>query len=271
MARSTRRNRRGGAKPLRELVQDLERDPSKSTLENVLSDLEAHPDRDVQRLGATYKERLNAVVRRGGDDVEDDAQDIAHSLRRRLDFAVRNGQRGGAMTKPLRELVADLERDPSKSTLENVISDLRASDRQILRDLGIVFADQLRAPLAAGERMDDRVQRIIADTIRSLRTYGGGRRRKTRRRGGAMSKTLPELIADLERDPTKATLENVLSDLKAGDNPALVSYAQGLEENLREPLRGGETMEQRVRDIIVRITGFLGRFRGGRRKTTRRR
>jgi hypothetical protein len=88
-----------------------------------------------------------------------------------------------------------------------------------------------------------------------------------------MSKTIRELKADLERDPTESTLRNVLSDFKgADDNPRLRDYGQEYEDRLEDPLRAGETRADRVRMIIERVVGLLRMYgRGRRRKTTRRR
>ena len=100
----------------------------------------------------------------------------------------------------------------------------------------------------------------------------GGRKSRRRRRGGAMIKPLPELIADLEREPTKATLENVISDLKASDDRRLMGMGEGTGIRLGMRLRPGETMEQRVRATIDGLLPLLRSIRGGRRrKTTRRR
>lgn len=95
-------------------------------------------------------------------------------------------------------------------------------------------------------------------------------RKGTRRRGGAI-KPVRELIADLEREPTKATLENVISDLKASGDRTLSGYGEGTEIRLRMRLRPGETMEQHVRATIDGLLPLLRAVRGGRRKTTRRR
>ena len=87
-----------------------------------------------------------------------------------------------------------------------------------------------------------------------------------------MTKSFRELQRDLEADPSKSTLENVLTDLKASGNDVLESYARGLERNLQEPLRPRETMESRVRENVERVVGILRMYgRGRRRKTTRRR
>jgi hypothetical protein len=104
-------------------------------------------------------------------------------------------------------------------------------------------------------------------------TYGGRKSRRRKRRGGAMIKSIAEHIRELEVPGVeRATLENALSDLKANENRHLASYAEGLEENLREPLGPGEDMDGRVRDIVRRLHGMLRMYgRGRRRKTTRRR
>jgi len=87
-----------------------------------------------------------------------------------------------------------------------------------------------------------------------------------------MIKGLRELLRDLEADPSKSTLENVLTDLKASGNDVLASFAGGIERNLQEPLRARETMESRVRENVERVAGILRMYgRGRRRKTTRRR
>ncbi len=103
-------------------------------------------------------------------------------------------------------------------------------------------------------------------------TYGG-RKKSRRRRGGAMIKSYAQLLRDLERDPTEATLRNVLSDFKgADDNPRMKDYGEEYEARLEDPLRPGETRADRVRSIIVNVTGLLRMYgRGRRRKTTRRR
>jgi hypothetical protein len=105
-------------------------------------------------------------------------------------------------------------------------------------------------------------------------TYGGrkSRRRKTRRRGGAMVKTMQELKADLEREPTEATLRNVLSDLKGADNARLKDYAEEMEERLEDDAPPYQNRDDRVRMIVERVVGLLNmQGRGRRRKTTRRR
>jgi hypothetical protein len=105
-------------------------------------------------------------------------------------------------------------------------------------------------------------------------TYGGkkSRRRKTRRRGGAMVKSMRELKADLEREPTEATLRNVLSDLKGADNGRLREYAEEMEERLEDAAPPYQNREDRVRMIVERVVGLLNmQGRGRRRKTTRRR
>ncbi len=101
------------------------------------------------------------------------------------------------------------------------------------------------------------------------------RHRKTRRRGGAMSKTFEELLFNLEDEPSKSTLENVITELKASGDDVLESFARLFERELQKPLRARETMESRVREIIKRVVAVLqmhDKKRGGRRrKTTRRR
>ena len=100
----------------------------------------------------------------------------------------------------------------------------------------------------------------------------GGRKSRRRRRGGALTKPLPELLEDLVRNPSKATLENVLSDLKTSRILRLEAHGERLDGILRQPLRAGEDIETRVRTITRELIGILRVYlHGGRRKTTRRR
>ena len=98
--------------------------------------------------------------------------------------------------------------------------------------------------------------------------YGSGRKRKTRRRGGAMARTAAELKEDLNQDPSKATLENVLSDLKASEKAEVVDLARQMEEKLNAELRDGETMDDRVKKIIS-STRYILAMAGGKRRKTR--
>jgi hypothetical protein len=132
-----------------------------------------------------------------------------------------------------------------------------------------------RRSFAAANNMIDAAKHPPRPPPRELPpgTYGGRKKTRRHRRGGAMSKTIRELKADLERDPTESTLRNVLSDFKgADDNPRLRDYGQEYEDRLEDPLRAGETRADRVRMIIERVVGLLRMYgRGRRRKTTRRR
>jgi pyruvate-formate lyase len=87
-----------------------------------------------------------------------------------------------------------------------------------------------------------------------------------------MVKTMQELKADLEREPTEATLRNVLSDLKGADNGRLREYAEEMEERLEDAAPPYQNRDDRVRMIVERVVGLLNmQGRGRRRKTTRRR
>jgi hypothetical protein len=107
-------------------------------------------------------------------------------------------------------------------------------------------------------------------------TYGGkkSRRRKTRRRGGAMQKTVRELVVDLERDPSEATLRNVLSDLKESPNDVLRVNSQDQERILNVLVRGdGEPRRREVDRMIRNLLPIMRNYQygGRRRKTTHRR
>ncbi len=97
-------------------------------------------------------------------------------------------------------------------------------------------------------------------------------RKTRRRRGGAMIKSVAELIEDLERNPTEATMRNVFSDLQSSGNPQLERYGRHMEERL-----GGDPGVNRdeLAPLLARqVVRYLreGRFGGRRRrKTTRRR
>jgi len=176
-------------------------------------------------------------------------------------------RRGGATTKPLPELLMDLQRNPSRATLENVISDFKVSGIQYLQQRGERLEEQLQAGASPDYLID-----LAAQSIEFVLAPGDANEIPFRRRGGAMVKSVRELQRDLENDPSKSTLENVLSDLKASGNDVLAAYARGLEENLREPLRPRETMDSRVRANVERVVGVLRMYgRGRRRKVTRRR
>ena len=81
--------------------------------------------------------------------------------------------------------------------------------------------------------------------------------------GGAMIKTLPELLADLRESPTEATLRNVLSDMKESGNQEIVRYAEYNERylNLLTPLQ----KQSQVLMIVREVMNFLPRhiMRGG--------
>ncbi len=97
-----------------------------------------------------------------------------------------------------------------------------------------------------------------------------------RRRGGAMSKTLRELVVDLERDPSESTLRNVLTDLKESPNAVLRVNAESQERALEAPIRAEDEPRPRrvlriIRIMLPLMQGFQYARGGRRRKTTRRR
>lgn len=108
-------------------------------------------------------------------------------------------------------------------------------------------------------------------------TYGGRKRRKTRRRGGAMVKTIAEHLEDLRRNRTRATLENILSDFEQSGNRVLEEYARVVKRNLRD-----NAGEEGARMYFVSAERMLERYLpvgnrreagagGGRRRNTTRR
>ena len=145
----------------------------------------------------------------------------------------------------------------------------------------------------ASPAVEDQAARLAFQTVKDLRAASaytpaksgevpglsspaggptGGRKSRRRRRGGALTKPLPELLEDLVRNPSKATLENVLSDLKTSRILRLEAHGERLDGILRQPLRAGEDIETRVRTITRELIGILRVYlHGGRRKTTRRR
>jgi hypothetical protein len=70
------------------------------------------------------------------------------------------------------------------------------------------------------------------------------------RRGGAMTKTLLELMADLRADQSRATLDNVLSDLEVSEIPALERLANVAKTNLAIPRRPGLTEAARLAEVV---------------------
>jgi hypothetical protein len=132
--------------------------------------------------------------------------------------------------------------------------------------------ENLRAAVAAQDPF--RPTGYFADDKELPKGGRKSRRRKTRRRGGAMSKTLRELVVDLERDPSESTLRNVLTDLKESPNAVLRVNAESQDRALQDPIRAGdESMSRRVRRIIGIMLPMMRGFQyaGRRRKTTRRR
>ncbi len=100
-------------------------------------------------------------------------------------------------------------------------------------------------------------------------TYGGRKSRRRKRRGGALTKPLPQLLEDLNRDPSKATLENVISDFKTSNIRYLEDRGARLEAQVREGRARLDYLVQLAKEDIEAILG--GRAGGRRRKTTRRR
>jgi hypothetical protein len=87
------------------------------------------------------------------------------------------------MTKGVRELLRDLERDPFESTLRNVLSDLKADDSNPrIREYAEEMEELLDAPIEPSQTKEERVRMIIMRVAGLLRMHGRGRRRKTTRR-----------------------------------------------------------------------------------------
>jgi hypothetical protein len=105
----------------------------------------------------------------------------------------------------------------------------------------------------------------------------GGRslRRKTRRRGGAMSKSVAQLLNELDDDPSEATLRNVLTELKESGHALTVRLGQSIEEGLNIKKDAGQLTQQAVNAAINFLKDRMRKGRimagGRRRKTTRRR
>ncbi len=95
-------------------------------------------------------------------------------------------------------------------------------------------------------------------------------RRKTRRRGGALTKPLPALLEDLNRDPSKATLENVVDDFQNSNIRELEVTGRALSRALRAP-RPDVPLDHLVEQAKRAIRNVLAHAGGRRRKTTRRR
>lgn len=106
-------------------------------------------------------------------------------------------------------------------------------------------------------------------------TYGGkkSRRKTRRRRGGAMIKSIAEHLADLRASRTRATLENILSDLEVSGVRALEDYARQVKGNLRDNAgEEGARMYMASAERMLQAHLPPNQRRGGRRrKTTRRR
>jgi hypothetical protein len=186
----------------------------------------------------------------------------------------RKTRRGGAMGKSAAQLLNELDDDPSEASLRNVLSELKNSGDAWTVAFAHAMERGINAHKAAGTLTGQLLQGgigYVKDRIRKGKIKDGGRR-KTRRRGGAMVKSMRELKADLERDPTEATLRNVLSDLKGADNGRLREYAEEMEERLEDDAPPYQNREDRVRMLVERVVGLLNMHgRGRRRKTTRRR
>jgi hypothetical protein len=248
-----------GGKPLVSAAEFVPKasESTKKELVNIYSKVKA--DRDAALASSNFLRPTGMYAAAG----ELPAETLPKGGRRKS----RRRRRGGALTKPLPELLMDLQRNPSKATLENVISDFKASGIRHLEQKAPILEHQLRG----GAPIEYSIE-VASRAIETVLAPGDVNEIPFRRRGGAMVKGVRELLRDLETDPSKSTLENVLSDLKASGNDVIESYARGLEENLREPLRPRETMESRVRTNVERVAGILRMYgRGRRRKTTRRR
>jgi hypothetical protein len=169
---------------------------------------------------------------------------------------------GGAMIKTLPELIADLRASPTEATLRNVLSDLKQSNYEdIVRmaEYNEAYLDGL-TPL----QKQSQVLMIVREVMNFLPRYVG--------RGGAMIKNFTQLIADIEADPSEATLRNVLSDLKESDHEPVKQYAQTLEGYF--DALSPDQKEAALPGIYIELVPFLGTYarrerrrRGGSRKT----
>ena len=103
-------------------------------------------------------------------------------------------------------------------------------------------------------------------------TYGGRKKSLRRRRGGAMIKSIGEHLADLRASRTRATLENILSDLEVSGIRDLEDYARLVKGNLRNnPGEEGARLYMGGTERMLETHLPPNQRRGGRRKTTRRR
>jgi hypothetical protein len=190
-------------------------------------------------------------------------------------FSKRTPRRGGAMSKSVAQLLNELDDDPSEASLRNVLSELKESGHAWTVEFAHSMERGINAHKAAGTLTGQLLQggiSYVKDRMRKGRIKDGGRR-KTRRRGGAMSKTLRELVVDLERDPSESTLRNVLTDLKESPRAMLRANAEDQERALDAPIREeDEPRPRRVRRIIGIMLPMMRalQYVGGRRKTTRR-
>lgn len=69
------------------------------------------------------------------------------------------------------------------------------------------------------------------------------------RRGGAMMKTLLELKEDMRVDKSRATLDNVLSELEVSEIPSMVRLAEVAKATLALPLAPGQTVQSRLDEV----------------------
>ncbi len=173
----------GGAmiKTLPELIADLRASPTEATLRNVLSDLKESNYEDIVRMAEYNEAYLDGLT-----PLQKQSQ-VLMIVREVMNFLPRYVGRGGAMTKYFRELVADIQADPSESTLLNVISDMEESEHDPVK----AYAQTLKQYLQ-GLRPDQKEAAIASVYERLLpflqifanreRRRGGGRRKTTRRK-----------------------------------------------------------------------------------------
>jgi hypothetical protein len=172
----------------------------------------------------------------------------------------RTPRRGGAMIKTIAELLEDLQASRTRATLENIISDLEQSgDRELEAHARVVKLALQRNPGEEGARVylpiTERFlkERLPAGDMAAAPPAGG-------RRGGAMSRSPEELIADLERDPSRATLENVVDEFLNSGTPLLEATGRALRSELQEgPARPLDEQIRLAKGVLGRVIREGGR------------
>jgi len=271
--------RRGGAmgKSVAQLLNELDDDPSEASLRNVLSELKESGHAWTVAFAHSMEKGLNDHKAAGTLTGQLIQAGIGYVKDRIRKGRIKDGgrrktrRRGGAMIKTFAEHLEDLRASRTRATLENILSDFEQSGVRVLEEYARVVKQNLRDnPGEEGARL------YFASAESMLRRHipveGRGRRRKTtRRRGGAMIKTIAELLEDLRASRTRATLENILSDLEQSGDRELEAHARIVKMALQR-----NPGEEGARIYLPITEGMLQRHlpvegRGRRRKTTRRR